>query len=148
MAEMGIGSSAPIESMTVIVDERLGETDRARLVEGAVVGYLDEPYKQLPVGTRLFGQVWTGGEMVIIRYDALQVPGGRRMPFCAEVDDSGGQEKDPASPRGVAIIQDNVAAVRVVARYGEIDPSQPQGRLYLYRDINDLPPKVREQLKQ
>ena len=148
MAEMGIGPSESIESMSVIVDERWGESGKTPLVEGPVVGYLYEPYRQLPRRTRLFGQVWTGGEMVIVRYDALQVPGGRRRPFCAEVDDSGGQEKDPASPRGVAIIPDNVAAVRLVARYGEIDPSRPPGRLYIYRDINDLPPKVRERLKK
>ncbi|AKI98600.1 hypothetical protein [Archangium gephyra] len=134
--------------MSVIVDERLGERGKARLVEGPVVGYLNEPYKHLPVRTRLFGQVWTGGELVIVRYDAIQVPGERRRPFCAEVDDSGGQEKDPASPKGVAIIQDNVAAASVVARYGEIDPSRPRGRLYIYGDVDELPPDVRDSLKK
>ena len=112
------------------------------------MSYLDMPYKRLPEGSRLFGRVWTGGEMVTVRYDAIQVPGGRRMPFCAEVDDSGGQEKDPASPPGVAIIHDNVAAVRVVARYGDEDPSRPKGRLYIYGDPKELPPDVRGPLTQ
>jgi hypothetical protein len=93
------------------------------LEEGPVVGYVDMPNNPLPERTRLFGQVWTAGKRVIVRYDAAQVPGGRRVPFCAEVDDSGGQVKDPASPPRVAIIQDNVAMVRGVARYGELtDP--------------------------
>ncbi|QRK11482.1 hypothetical protein JQX13_16235 [Archangium violaceum] len=70
------------------------------------------------------------------------------MPFCAEVDDSGGQEKKPESPPGVALIQDNFAAVRAVSRYGEIDFSKERGRVYLYRTIEDLPPEVRGKQKQ
>ncbi|HEX8821067.1 MAG TPA: hypothetical protein VF794_14155 [Archangium sp.] len=144
MARMGL---YPGDSFPVVMDERLGVASKARLEEGSVVGYVDRPYEQLPEGTRLFGQVWTAGEMVIIRYDAIQVPAGHRMPLCAEVDDSGGQEKDPASPKGVAIIQDNVGVVKVVTRYGEHDFSKDRGRVYIYRTIEDLPPKVRKKLK-
>lgn len=145
MTRMGL---SPGDSFTVIVDERLGETFKARLEEGPVVGYVDRSHAQLPEGTRLFGQVWTAREMVIIRYDAIQVPGVRRMPFCAEVDDSGGQEKDPASPKGVAIIQDSIAFVKVVTRYGENDFPQRKGKLYLYSTPEELPPEVRETLKK
>jgi hypothetical protein len=145
MSEMGLSTE---DSFSVVVDERLAERPPARLVEGPIVSYLDMPYKQLPERSRLFGHVWTGGEMVTVRYDAIQLPGGRRVPFCAEVDDSGGQEKDPASPPGVAIIQDNIASVRVVARYGEVDPSRPKGRLYIYSDPRELPSEKRGPLKQ
>ncbi|WP_257461975.1 hypothetical protein [Archangium lipolyticum] len=128
--------------MPIIMDERLGERGPTRLEEGPVVGYVDMPYKQLPERTRLFGQVWTAGENVIVRYDAAQVPGGRRVPFCAEVDDSGGQVKDPVSPPSVAIIQDNVAMVRVVARYGELD-SVDRPKAYISREVYKPPPAPR-----
>jgi hypothetical protein len=48
----------------------------------------------------------------------------------------------------VAIIQDNVAAASVVARYGESDASRPPGRLYIYRNVDELPPDVRDSLKK
>ncbi|HEX5751253.1 MAG TPA: serine/threonine protein kinase [Archangium sp.] len=145
MARLGIH---PKDSLTVLVDERWGERGVTRLEEGPVVGYLDSSHEQLPERTRLFGQVWTAGEMVTVWYYEAEVPGGSRMPFCAEVDDSGGQVKDPSSPRGVAIIQDNVANAKVVARYGEIDPSRPKGRLFIYGDVDELPPDVRDSLKK
>jgi hypothetical protein len=145
MARMGLN---PGDSFTVVMDERLKERFSARLKEGPVVGYLDRPHEQLPERTRLFGQVWTAAEVAIIRYEAVQIPGGRRMPFCAEVDDSSAQVKDPASPNGVAIVQDSIAFVKVVARYGENGISQQGGRLYLYKNVEDLPPEVREKLKQ
>lgn len=144
MARMGLN---PGDSFPVVMDERLGEIDKARLEEGTVVGYVSRFPEHLPEGTRLFGQVWTGGEMVIIRYDALQVPGGPRVPVCVEVDDSGGQEKDPASPPGVAIISDSVGAAKVVSRYGVHDFSKDRGRAYIYRTIEDLPPALREKPK-
>ena len=144
MAALGI---KPEDTLSVIVDERLGNPEPTWLKDGPVVSYLDMPIKKLPVSTRLFGRVWTAGEMVIVRYDEIQVPGGRRMPFCAEVDDSGGRVKKPESPPGVAIIQDNFAAVRVVTRYGEND-SREGPMLYLYRNIEDLPPEPRGPRKQ
>jgi serine/threonine-protein kinase len=145
MSKMGLSTE---DSFSVVVDERLPERPPARLEEGPIVSYVDLPYKQLPERSRLFGRVWTGGEMVTVRYDAIQFPGGSRMPFCAEVDDSGGQVKDSASPPGVAIIHDNVASVRVVARYGEENPSRPKGRLFIYSHPRELPPEVRGPLEQ
>ena len=144
MARMGLN---PEESFTAVMDERLKERFDARLEEGPVVGYLNKPHAQLPEKTRLFGRVWTSARKAIIRYDAAQVPGGRRMPFCAEVDDGQAQVKDPASPSGVAIVEESIAFVKVVTRYGENDFPQQKGKLYLYRTPEDLPPEVRENLR-
>lgn len=137
MIRMGI---TPDDTFSVVVDARQESPQPTRLEEGPIESYMDEAYRRLPLNTRLFGRVWTAGEMVVIRYYEAQIPGRERIPFCAEMDDSGGQEKYPESPPGVAIIQDNFAVVRAVSRYGEIDLSKERGRVYIFRDTDELPP--------
>jgi hypothetical protein len=134
MARMGI---KPNDGFVIIVDERLMRQWPTPLEEGAVVGYLEEPDdERVPVGTRFYGQAWTGGEKAIVRYYGLQLPGGTRMPFCLEVRDGfGGQMKDPSSPPGVALLPDPDVVVVAVSRYGERDAIQEsdRSRFYLHR---------------
>lgn len=133
MARMGV---KPDDRFSIIVDERLMRQWPTPLEEGPVVGYLEEPDRRLPVGTRFYGQAWTAGPKAIVRYYELQVPGGTRMPFCLEVRDGfGGQMKDPSSPPGVALLPDPDVVVAAVFRYGERDAIQEldRSRFYFHR---------------
>jgi len=79
---------------------------------------MDEPYKDFPVGTRLYGRVWTGGAKAVIRYYEAHLPDGRRMPFCAIANDGmGGLVKDPDSPPGIAVLPDAGTALLFVASF-------------------------------
>jgi hypothetical protein len=133
MERMGI----PMDrSFSLIVDERLNDQWPAPLAEGAVVGYVDDDHAKIPVGTRLYGRAWTGGEKAIIRYYELQAPGGARMPACIEFREGlGGQMKDPSSPPGVALLPDANGVAIAVHRYGERDAIQEsdRGKLYLFQ---------------
>jgi hypothetical protein len=123
-------------TFTFIVDERLEDQWPAPLAEGPVVGYVDSEYAKIPIGTRLYGQAWTGGEKAIVRYYELQLPGGARMPACIEFREGmGGQMKAPGSPPGVALLPDVNGVGVAVHRFGERDAVQEsdRGGFYFHR---------------
>jgi serine/threonine-protein kinase len=62
---------------------------------GPITSRRDERYKGLPVGTLLYGQVWTGGKQVIGRYTRARTPAGRDYPVCIVLggDDDGHESK-------------------------------------------------------
>ena len=63
--------------------------------------------------SRLYGQVWTSGPQVVIRYSAAQAPTGEKVPFCA-VAQLGEARKLPESKLGIAILGTSTAKVVVV----------------------------------
>lgn len=90
----------------------------ARLMDGPVVGYTDTALGLIPERTKLYGDVWTTGPEVVIRYHEVQLPDGRRFPICAAALESfGGLEKLPGSAPGVAVVQDSRIALRFVDVY-------------------------------
>jgi len=68
------------------------------------------------VGTsRLYGQVWTSGPLVVVRYYEAQGPDGDKVPICAMArlgDDQ--MRKLPESKPGTAILEGSVAAAFIV----------------------------------
>lgn len=56
----------------------------------------------LPVGTKLYGQMWTGGEKVQAYWTRAELPGGVQMPVCLVLgyDERGGYPKEPGTQPG------------------------------------------------
>lgn len=85
------------------------------LYDGPVESILDSELGTLNPGTRLYGQVWTGGPQVIVRYYEARPPDGDTMPICAVARLGNGQmRKRPESKPGTAILDYSGASVFVV----------------------------------
>jgi hypothetical protein len=85
------------------------------LYDGPVESILDSELGTLNPGTRLYGQVWTGGPQVVVRYSEARPPDGDTMPICAVARLGNGQmRKRPESMPGTAILDYSGAAVFVV----------------------------------
>ena len=85
------------------------------LYDGPVESILDSELGTLNPGTRLYGRVWTGGPLVVVRYYEAQPPDGDTMPICAVARLGNGQmRKRPESKPGTAILDWSGAAVFVV----------------------------------
>ena len=85
------------------------------LYDGPIESILEEDFGTLEATTRLYGQVWTGGPQVVIRYYEAHPPDGDKVPICAVArlgDDQ--MRKLPESKPGTAILDGSVAAVFIV----------------------------------
>jgi serine/threonine-protein kinase len=78
----------------------------------------------MPEGTRLYGQVWTGGDEVVIRYTRAVIPPEvtdnyyvegteRDFPICAVLGFNGGAEKEEGSKPGAARVV-NYQVARII----------------------------------
>lgn len=88
------------------------------LTDGPLESLLDEELVTLPVGTRLYGHVWTGGPEVVIRYYEAQPPDSERVPICGVVrwgPDLG--KKLPGSPPGGALLMYSRASMWIVRKF-------------------------------
>lgn len=90
------------------------------LTDGPLESLLDEELVTLPVGTRLYGHVWTGGPVVVIRYYEAQPPNSERVPICGVVrwgpQDVNGK-KLPGSPPGGALLKYSRASMWIVRKF-------------------------------
>jgi hypothetical protein len=115
MRMLGIhpGDTAPI----VIETSKFGQKPLA-LPDGLIEGYLKRNLGKLPAVTRLYGQVWTGGTAVVIRYYEVRYPQGGTFPFCGIVlNEDGGLNKQPGSSPGIGVIQDDYGTVQAVSAF-------------------------------
>ena len=114
MARLGL---TPGDGTFIVADISLTDQEPARFVEGPVVGVMDvRPMGGIPVGTRLYGRVWTGGSEAVIRYYEAELPDGRRLPICAVAQDAGGGlVKRPDSPPGSAFLPDSGTGLSIVS---------------------------------
>jgi hypothetical protein len=97
---IGIGEASMVQ-----LDLNQDRMHRITLYEGPVESMLEESLGLLEVGTRVYGQVWTEGPQVVIRYYEAQPIGEDKVPLCAVVRVSKGQfRKRPESPPGAAIL--------------------------------------------
>ncbi len=111
MQRLGLAVS---DRRSIRIDPR-SERNPLVLLEGPIESLLEGDFGALPAGTRFYGQVWTGGPDVVIRYHEVRTPHGRTYPFCGiAVDGSNGMTKRPDSPPGSGIIPDGAAIIRVV----------------------------------
>ncbi|MFY0525131.1 protein kinase domain-containing protein [Archangium gephyra] len=73
---------------------------------GPIVSFIEEgdsADSMLPVGTKLYGQMWTGGERIQVYWTRAEMPGGVEMPVCMLLgaDERGGWFwKEPGTEPG------------------------------------------------
>ncbi|MFL5346196.1 MAG: serine/threonine protein kinase [Hyalangium sp.] len=107
---LSVGDSTWIE-----LDANQDETSPITLYDGPIESVLEEDLGLLESPTRLYGQVWTGGPQVVIRYYEARPPRGTKIPICAVVRLSKGQlRKRPDSKPGTAILESSRAGVDIV----------------------------------
>ncbi len=105
----------PGDSSSIVIDANQSSQSPISLSDGPVESYLTEELGYLSPLTRLYGQIWTGGPNVIIRYYEARPPDGDPIPICAVARlGRGGLRKKPESPPGVALIDHPRAAVFIV----------------------------------
>ncbi len=105
----------PGDSASFVIDANQSSQSPVSLTDGPVESYLLEELGYLSPLTRLYGQIWTGGPNVIIRYYEARPLDAEPIPICAVARlGRGGLQKKPESPPGVALIDDSRAAVFIV----------------------------------
>ncbi len=105
----------PGDSSSIVIDANQSSQSPVSLTDGPVESYLTEELGYLSPLTRLYGQIWTGGPNVIIRYYEARPPDGDPIPICAVARlGRGGLRKKPESPSGAALIEHPRAAVFIV----------------------------------
>ncbi|HYO58612.1 serine/threonine protein kinase [Archangium sp.] len=115
MKDLGITQG---DLFSILIDRRQRDRGAVVIADGAIESTTTEDYTRLPYGTRLYGQAWTAAPVTVIRYHEALLPDGTRLPFCAVAEEEGhGLVKHANSPRGVAILDDNRAGLRIVGAY-------------------------------
>jgi hypothetical protein len=105
----------PGDSSTVEIDANQSGQSPISLTDGPVESFLRDELGPLPPVTRLYGQIWTTGPTVIIRYYEARPPDGETIPICAVARVSrGGMKKLPESPPGVALLEFSLAGLYIV----------------------------------
>nr|WP_205525491.1 serine/threonine protein kinase [Pyxidicoccus trucidator] len=108
-----VGDGASVE-----LDANQDDVSPITLYDGPVESVLFGDLGTLGTGTRLYGQVWTGGPQVVVRYYEAHPLDGDRVPICAVARLSKGQmRKLPGSKPGMAILEFSTAAVYIVEEF-------------------------------
>jgi len=83
--------------------------------DGPIESYLTESLGNLDPGTRLYGQAWTAGFQVVVRYYEAHPTDGDKVPICAVARLGMGQmRKKPESMPGTALLEHGSVSVFVV----------------------------------
>ncbi|XXF77226.1 serine/threonine protein kinase [Myxococcaceae bacterium GXIMD 01537] len=99
----------------VDLDANQLDAKRITLYDGPIESVLDEGFGTLESTTRLYGQVWTGGPQVVIRWYEAHPPDSDKVPICAVARLSRDQmRKLPESKPGLAILEGSTAAAYIV----------------------------------
>jgi hypothetical protein len=105
-----VGDSALVE-----LDANQSGSRRVTLYDGPIESVLEERFGTLEGATRLYGQVWTAGPQVVIRYYEAHPTDGDKVPICAVARLGNDQmRKLPESKPGTAIIDSSIAAAFAV----------------------------------
>lgn len=78
----------------------------------SIVYKYDDMERFLPVGTKLYGFMWTGGEKIQAYWTRAEMPNGVEMPVCLVLgfDERGGYWKEPGTQPGTFSISRQVPA--------------------------------------
>jgi hypothetical protein len=99
----------------VSLDANQLDARRITLYDGPIESMLDEDLGILESTTRLYGQVWTSGPQVVIRWYEAHPPDSEKVPICAVARLSRDQmRKLPESKPGMAILEGAKAAAYIV----------------------------------
>jgi hypothetical protein len=108
--KMHVGDAAWVE-----LDANQISSRRITLYDGPVESILKDDLGTLEATTRLYGQVWTAGPQVVVRWYEAHPPDGEKVPICAVARLSYDQmRKLPESKPGMAILDGSTAAAYVV----------------------------------
>jgi len=103
------------DASLVELDANQLRSKRITLYDGPIESVLKEGFGTLEATTRLYGQVWTSGPQVVIRYYEAHPPDSAKLPICAVARLSYDQmKKRPESQPGTAILDGSIAAAYVV----------------------------------
>ncbi|MCY1019098.1 serine/threonine protein kinase [Pyxidicoccus sp. MSG2] len=99
----------------VELDANQLDARRVTLYDGPIESILEDDFGTLEATTRLYGQVWTSGPQVVIRYYEAHPPDSDKVPICAVARLSRDQmRKSPDSKPGMAILEGSTAAAYIV----------------------------------
>jgi len=111
--KLRVGDSAWVE-----LDANQIKSSPIMLYDGPIESILKEELGTLEATTRLYGQVWTGGPQVVIRYYEAHPPESEKVPICAVARLSENQlRKRPESKPGMAILEFSVAGADIVEAF-------------------------------
>ncbi|WP_044194618.1 hypothetical protein [Hyalangium minutum] len=107
---MHVGDAAWVE-----LDANQISARRITLYDGPIESMLKDELGTLEATTRLYGQVWTAGTQVVVRWYEAHPPDSEKIPICAVARLSYDQmRKLPESKPGMAILDGSTAAAYVV----------------------------------
>jgi hypothetical protein len=108
----------PGDSSTAEIDANQSGQSPISLNDGPVESYLTEDLGTFPPVTRLYGQIWTSGPNVVIRYYAARPPDGETVPICAVARlGNGGLLKKPGSRPGNALLEFSRTGIYIVDEF-------------------------------
>ncbi len=103
------------DASLVELDANQISSRRVTLYDGPIESMLIRDFGTLETTTRLYGQVWTAGPQVVIRYYEAHPPSSGKLPICAVARLSYDQmRKLPESKPGMAILDGSTAAAYIV----------------------------------
>jgi len=105
-----VGDTALVE-----LDANQISSQRITLYDGPIESILLRDFGTLEATTRLYGQVWTAGPQVVVRWYEAHPSDRGKLPICAVARLSYDQmRKLPESKPGMAILDGSIAAAYVV----------------------------------
>lgn len=105
----------PGNTSMVYIDANQKSQSPIILSEGPVESHLRDDMGFLEATTRLYGQIWTGGPTVIIRYYEARPPDGDPIPICAVARLGQGQMRTKPGPKpGTVELEFPVAGIYIV----------------------------------
>ena len=108
--KLRVGDAALVE-----LDANQLRSRRITLYDGPIESILRDDFGTLEATTRLYGQVWTSGPQVVIRWYEAHPPDSEKVPICAVARLSRDQmRKLPESKPGMAILEGSKAAAYIV----------------------------------
>lgn len=103
------------DSTLVDLDANQIDSEPITLYDGPIESVAREGFGTLGSLTRLYGQVWTSGPQVVIRYYEAHPVDGDKVPICAVARLGDGQmRKLPGSKPGMAMLESSIAAAFIV----------------------------------
>ncbi|MBE4749435.1 serine/threonine protein kinase [Corallococcus sp. ZKHCc1 1396] len=105
----------PGDSSSAEIDANQSHQQGITVNDGPVESYLTEDLGPLSPVTRLYGQIWTGGPNVVIRYYEARPPDGETIPICAVARlGRGGLLKKPGPRPGSAVLEFSRTGIYIV----------------------------------
>ncbi len=105
----------PGDGSTVEIDANQQSQSPITVNDGPVESILKDDLGYLGPTTRVYGQIWTGGPSVVIRYYEARPPDGDPIPICAVARlGRGGLLKKPGPRPGSAVLEFSRAGIYIV----------------------------------